>query len=654
MLIRPKLFLNFLLLCVLPLVVLALFTYWEGVRIADAALQQEQENSLSNLKTQITSLLNEDQNELKRLGAADPIIDFLQKRREEKSNFRAIAPTRSTSNSGTADPIAQDRGVGAVSEDLRIIVAALINRRSHFAAVSLFDRTKQLVFLAERSTVESDSPIIFQTRSLFSAQAQPDDRVWSTRVATLFCSPVSNGPTGSRLYCTAPVFTGNNTAQGALVGEFELDPIFSEAATRALVSPVGVARAGSGASTMFVVLDRAGRILYHTNEALKHQSVSASMPYFQPVASQMFASETGRQKFIATTGEEYSTSYVRIPELDVSVAVASNLELALANARRTGRISLLAAVFLGVVAASLLALYWQRKSRGIERVTEGVEAIAKGKLDHRIDLRSSDDLRPLADNLGLMTQQLREQIAREAETRQFQSFVRLSAVLTHDLKNAIEALSLTVTNMERHFENPEFRGDVMKTLRGATENLRALVARLSNPVTTLSGEHKRPMPVDLVPMLQRVISMTAEQAGEVHQTRINLPSSLHALVDAERMEKVAENLIINALEAMGGKSGTLTIEAGMTDNGRSFFSVSDTGEGMSQRFIDERLFRPFATTKKRGVGLGLYTCREVVRANGGSIEVDSRPGAGTTFRVVLPSAAIDSSGGIAPPNQPHR
>jgi signal transduction histidine kinase len=58
---------------------------------------------------------------------------------------------------------------------------------------------------------------------------------------------------------------------------------------------------------------------------------------------------------------------------------------------------------------------------------------------------------------------------------------------------------------------------------------------------------------------------------------------------------------------------------------------------MSRTFIDTRLFRPFSTTKKHGIGLGLYTCREVIRASGGSIEVQSVEGAGTTFRVVLPS-----------------
>jgi C4-dicarboxylate-specific signal transduction histidine kinase len=101
-------------------------------------------------------------------------------------------------------------------------------------------------------------------------------------------------------------------------------------------------------------------------------------------------------------------------------------------------------------------------------------------------------------------------------------------------------------------------------------------------------------------------------------------------------------LILNAVEAMAGTEGKLlSVAAGTAEDGKVFFSISDTGAGMSPSFIERQLFRPFATTKKRGVGLGLYTCREVVRANGGAIEVDSREGAGTTLRVVLPSAAIE-------------
>lgn len=336
-----------------------------------------------------------------------------------------------------------------------------------------------------------------------------------------------------------------------------------------------------------------------------------------------------------------------------AAAIAQRPEDLLAEARRNGWLGILAAIIFSAVWAWFLSRLWERQTRGLERVTEGVEAIAKGELDHRIELRSSDDLRPLADNLGLMTKQLRDQIAREAETRQFQSFVRLSAVLTHDLKNAIEALSLTVSNMERHFDNKEFRVDAMKSLTGATDKLRALVTRLSNPVNTLSGEHKLPRPVDLIPIVRRVSSTMAGPAAGQHEIKIHLPEKLAALVDAQRIEKVLENLIINALEAMHENPGRLSIAAGSTAEGKPFFSVSDTGEGISERFIKERLFHPFATTKKRGVGLGLYTCREVVVANGGSISVESEEGAGTTFTVVLPSPLINKLERVGPPNQSH-
>jgi signal transduction histidine kinase len=180
-------------------------------------------------------------------------------------------------------------------------------------------------------------------------------------------------------------------------------------------------------------------------------------------------------------------------------------------------------------------------------------------------------------------------------------------------------------------------------LTGATDKLKGIVARLSRPLTSLSGEHKRPADVDLVPIIKRVVAITAEPENQKHTIDLRLPEKLHALVDATQIEEVIENLVLNALEAMTKPGGTLTVEAGQTANGAATFSISDTGGGMSQSFVHNRLFRPFSTTKKTGVGLGLYTCREVVQANAGSIDVQSIEGLGTTFRVVLPSAATDKA-----------
>ncbi|HEY5885794.1 MAG TPA: ATP-binding protein [Pyrinomonadaceae bacterium] len=613
---RPKLFFKFLVVCIVPLLLLVAFNYWNNVRVIDNLLDRTQASALADFTDGFGRVLFEEQEALKRLGASKAVTDFTAGRAKPTLDSASATPASSLD----------------IPRDLEVRVVDVVNSHDHFAAVSLFGADRKAIFVASLRPDDREHPVVFQTRDFLSGQAQPDHNVWTTRTVRLLMSPVSHTPSGKRVYFSVPV-TDDGAVTGALVGELNLDLVFSRIASTNTPNP-------TTSPAMMVVLDRNAQILYHTNAALKHQPVKTAMPYFQPVAIQMFSLNSGDGGFIANDGDEYATAFTRIPDLDLSVAVASNRGLLIAEARRTGLYTLIAALLLAVITASLLTRYWQRRVRGIERVTEGVGAIAQGKLDQSFDL-SSDDLRPLAANVGLVTLRLREQIAREAESRQFDSFVRLSASLTHDLKNAIEALSLTVTNMDRHFEKAEFRADAMQTLRGATENLRAIVTRLSQPVTTLSGEHKRPRAVDLVPMLRRVISMTAAQASN-HETEVNLPESLFAIVDIDRMQKVVENLIINALEAMSGKNGKLTVEGGTGQGGKVFFSVTDTGEGMTSSFIEEKLFHPFATTKKRGVGLGLYTCREVVRANGGTIDVMSEQGAGTTFRVVLPSAPPES------------
>jgi signal transduction histidine kinase len=124
---------------------------------------------------------------------------------------------------------------------------------------------------------------------------------------------------------------------------------------------------------------------------------------------------------------------------------------------------------------------------------------------------------------------------------------------------------------------------------------------------------------------------------------MRLPEKLVALVDGERIQTVVENLILNALEAMIETPGKIIIAGEKQVSGEIVLTITDTGVGMSQSYIEQKLFHPFATTKKKGMGLGLYTCREVIKANGGSIEVSSKLGVGTTFRVVLPSPPSDNA-----------
>lgn len=508
---------------------------------------------------------------------------------------------------------------------------SVLDLRRHFQSLALFDRNRNALWFGTHSTQWENWD---KSNTVSGNISQPDDRIWTAKGNVLLDRPGRLPSNAKSLEYTVPVHGESGSGNdGALVGVLDLESIFSTA-SRGLEAR---ASSGSTENSMVLVVDRSGNVVYHSDRWLKLRPANEAVPGFDSITTAMNANENGLREF-QSSGTSYIAAYAPIPRLDVSVAVARNRSVLLSGTRLWGGVGLAIALLTALLAAFVLNHHVKQRSQGIERVTEDVSAIAKGELDRRILLKSSDDARGLADNINVVTERLRAQVAREAESRQFESFVRLSAMLTHDLKNAIEGLSLTVSNMERHFDNPQFRTDALKGLTSATDKLKAIVARLSRPLTSLSGEHKRPTNTDLVPILKRVSAMTAEPMRTKHSIVLRLPESVYALADATRIEEVIENLVLNALEAMVQPGGTLTIEAGYTTSGAPSFSISDTGPGMSRNFIDNRLFRPFATTKRNGIGLGLYTCREVVRASGGTIAVESVEGAGTTFRVVLPSA----------------
>lgn len=627
---RTRVFLTFALFCVVPLLILSGVNLLMSVRSGETLLRNELEHELAATTQSFETLLRERKQEIKNLAANHSLQACIRLAGDPARSLVASRPKDNSNGSPTPPPLASS------IEEAKNATAPLLRGPNAYRAIAAFAPNRQAIFVAEEPPTKNGD-VIFHTRDLLVEQMQLEEVIWTGSEDEVLCSIVSTAAAGKTLRCATPIYLAEaGSRRGALVADLRLDSVIASAA-RPLESSIAENKNTSRRSTVVLVVDDQDEIVYHTNAALMHQHAQSSMPYLRGIGAEMVAGHAGTKTFKTADDDQWLATYAPLMGNKLSLAVARNYSLASRDARRYGWLGVLLALIVGSTVALILTQFYLRRTKSIDQVAAGVDEIAKGRLDHRIELLSSDALRPLADNVGLMTNQLREQIAREAESRQFQSFVRLSAVLTHDLKNAIEALSLIVNNMEKHYEKEEFRVDAMQSLTAATDKLRALVTRLSNPVNTLSGEHKRPRSVDLVPILKRVIAMTAEPARTQHEIVIDLPEALFAIVDGERIDKVMENLIINGLEAMAEQRGKLTITAGKTDGAKAFFSVSDTGEGMNERFIAERLFHPFATTKRKGVGLGLYTCREVVSANGGTIEVQSEQGVGTTFTVVLPS-----------------
>ncbi len=656
--IRAKLFLIFFFFGVTPVLLLSVFNYLSAAQAVENLLRKFIEEDADRITRDVTALQRDYEAALNDLSRAPSLRSYVRSEAGRKLTLKDAGPRSraAVASQAPASPINAIPG-DTVPYDVRADVSAFFQRWQRYClAIACLNTAGKPLFRLDQHPPGTDPAVTgsptpqFQVEDFLLSSMLPDQRVWGVagQAPLLLRSPVARGAFGPTVRYTIPVFTeekGPGAPRGALLVDLKLDELFREAAeARGAPSPPTLS-APEPATTphIIIVLDRNGQIIYHTNDALRYQPVHAAMPStFKAVADAMIAGESGWGFYESSDGERRLAVYRPIAPLDLSLAVAGNETATARSVKRAGRAGIIISILISLVLMAVLVRAAGRTSRSIERVTEGAVAIAAGKLDQHIEVMSSDETRLLAETFNQMSDRLREQVAREAEARQFESFLRLSAMLTHDLKNAIATLSLIVGNMERQFHHEEFRADAMQSLKEATAKLHALVARLSAPVDTLSGEHRLPRPTDLIPIIKRVLASTAEPSLGFHEMEARLPAALVATVEADRIERVVENLILNALEAMGAKGGRLTVEAGPAGPGEVFFSVTDTGPGMSPEFQRTRLFRPFATTKQKGVGLGLYTCREVVKANHGHIDVESRPGVGTTFRVVLPLGRITS------------
>jgi signal transduction histidine kinase len=184
-------------------------------------------------------------------------------------------------------------------------------------------------------------------------------------------------------------------------------------------------------------------------------------------------------------------------------------------------------------------------------------------------------------------------------------------------------------NLQAHFDNPEFRKDALRSLSRSVEHLNNLISRLSLLRQQLAI-HRAPAD------LNEVVAAALEGLNGLPHVNIirNLEPLPRVSIDPEQVQKVLTNLLLNAVEAVG-KEGEIRVETGRR-NSWAFLAIHDNGPGISPEFMAHSLFRPFQTTKKKGLGIGMFHSKMIIDAHQGKIEVESLLGKGATFRVLLP------------------
>ncbi len=237
-------------------------------------------------------------------------------------------------------------------------------------------------------------------------------------------------------------------------------------------------------------------------------------------------------------------------------------------------------------------------------------------------------LRCIGDHVTSVLLNLR--LANEVvQAKELEAFRTMSAFFVHDLKNAAASLNLLLKNLPVHFDDPAFREDA---LRGVGNTAR----RIDDMIARLSALRQRPefsfADTDLNQVVSEAIDKLDRAPGvELTKALQPLPG---ILADRDQLRSVVTNLLLNARDAVGPE-GRIQVRT-VRREGYVGLTVADNGCGMSPEFVKASLFRPFQSTKKNGLGIGIFQSRMVVEAHGGSIQVESESGKGTTVRVSLP------------------
>ncbi len=284
-----------------------------------------------------------------------------------------------------------------------------------------------------------------------------------------------------------------------------------------------------------------------------------------------------------------------------------------------------------------------RFTRPVKELSTAARKVAGGNFNVQVASERRDEMGTLAAAFNEMTAKLGR--ARELETQLHQAekgavVGRLAAAIAHEIRNPLNYINLTLDHLRSSFApaDPSKRTTFVRL----TDQLKAEVARINRHISDFL-KYSRPSKLELQDLDIRAAAEDALRLVEVRasecgiETRIEQDGTLpHVLADRESLRSVFTNLVINAVEAIDGAVGSVSIRLSNTDQNSVKVEVIDTGRGISPDDIS-KVFEPYFSTKETGTGLGLAIVKKAIDDHGGTISVASKEGSGTTFTIILPA-----------------
>lgn len=284
-----------------------------------------------------------------------------------------------------------------------------------------------------------------------------------------------------------------------------------------------------------------------------------------------------------------------------------------------------------------------RFTRPIKELSTAARKVAGGDFDVQVPADRGDEMGTLSAAFNEMTAKLGR--ARELETQLHQAekgavVGRLAAAIAHEIRNPLNYINLTLDHLRSSFSPAD--PNKKATFIQLTEQLKTEVARINRHISDFL-KYSRPSKLELQDVdirneaedALRFIEVRAEDCGI--ETKIIQDEKLPTIkADRESLRSVLTNLVINAVEAIDGEGGSISIKLSNTDPNSVKVEITDSGCGIAAGDIS-KVFEPYFSTKETGTGLGLAIVKKAIDDHGGTISVASKEGGGTTFTIILPA-----------------
>ncbi len=317
----------------------------------------------------------------------------------------------------------------------------------------------------------------------------------------------------------------------------------------------------------------------------------------------------------------------------------------LASRDLLGQLLAVAAILLALVAVG--GRLWSRRiTRPIERLSEATRVIAGGRFDVRVDVGAHDEIGALAGSFNQMASELNQReaalIAAQAQLVQSEklaAFGQLGAGIAHEVKNPLTGILGCSQLALMEVEEGSFVYTNLALIEKETKRCKAII---DNLLKFARQEKAEMAPIEVTPVVEDTCAIVHHQM-ELNRVKLecDLAPGLPCIRgNANQLQQVLMNLVVNAQQALAGNEGRIRIVTRSVEGGRLEILIEDNGPGIPEE-IQSKLFEPFFTTKPpgQGTGLGLSVSFGIIQEHGGGITLESQPGHGTKFRITLPALA---------------